>query len=45
MKALNFKVTEKLYDELKKVSEENNIPMASLIRIALTQWLASEKKL
>ena len=40
--ALNVKIPKKLYDELKTATERKNISLASLVRIACSEWLEKE---
>ena len=42
-KVLNMRLPEKLYEELKKVAEEKNISLASLIRLICTEYLNNQK--
>jgi predicted DNA-binding ribbon-helix-helix protein len=44
MKVINFKLIEKLYDALKEAAKRKNIPLASLIRLACSEWLERESK-
>jgi hypothetical protein len=38
--ALNMLLPNKLYADAKSAAESRNIPMAALVRMALTEWLA-----
>ena len=38
--ALNMLLPNKLYSDAKSAAESRNIPMAALVRMALTEWLA-----
>ena len=38
--ALNMLLPNKLYADAKNAAENRNIPMAALVRMALTEWLA-----
>ena len=38
--ALNMLLPNKLYADVKSAAESRNIPMAALVRMALTEWLA-----
>ena len=40
--ALNVKIPKRLYDELKAASERKSISLASLVRIACSEWLEKE---
>jgi len=40
--ALNVKIPKRLYDELKAASERKSISLASLVRIACSEWLEQE---
>ena len=37
--ALNMLLPNKLYADAKSAAEKRNIPMAALVRMALTEWL------
>lgn len=38
-KVLNMKLPQQLYDDIAKIAKENNISVASAIRIALTEYV------
>jgi len=42
--ALNMLLPNKLYTEAKSAAENRNIPMAALVRMALTEWLADNSE-
>lgn len=41
--ALNMKLPQRLYDDLKEAAEKKNISMAALVRIILTEYLEQQK--
>ena len=41
-KTLNMLLPNKLYKELKEASDERNISLASLVHMALSEWLSTE---
>jgi predicted DNA-binding ribbon-helix-helix protein len=43
-KALNFTIPDELYEEIKEEAESKNISMASVVRIALSEYLKKEQK-
>ena len=42
--ALNMLLPNKLYADAKNAAESRNIPMAALVRMALTEWLAENSE-
>ena len=42
--ALNMLLPNKLYVDAKSAAESRNIPMAALVRMALTEWLADNSE-
>jgi uncharacterized protein YfaQ (DUF2300 family) len=42
--ALNMLLPNKLYADAKSAAESKNIPMAALVRMALTEWLADNNE-
>ena len=42
--ALNMLLPNKLYTDAKNAAESRNIPMAALVRMALTEWLADNSE-
>ena len=42
--AINVRLPEKLYKELKDRAEENNIQFSAMIRIALSDYISQTKK-
>jgi uncharacterized membrane protein (DUF373 family) len=43
-KALNFIIPEELYDKVKIEAKKNSISMASVVKIALSEYLKKEHK-
>jgi predicted DNA-binding ribbon-helix-helix protein len=43
-KFLNFTIPDELYEEIKEEAESKNISMASVVRIALSEYLKKEQK-
>jgi len=43
--ALNMLLPNKLYADAKNAAEIRNIPMAALVRMALTEWLSENTEL
>ena len=42
--ALNMLLPNKLYADAKNAAESRNIPMAALVRMALTEWLTDNSE-
>ncbi|MCL2703080.1 MAG: BrnA antitoxin family protein [Defluviitaleaceae bacterium] len=42
--ALNMLLPNKLYTDAKNAAESRNIPMAALVRMALTEWLTENSE-
>ena len=42
--ALNMLLPNKLYTDAKNAAEGRNIPMAALVRMALTEWLTENSE-
>ena len=43
-KALNILIPEELHEKLKKEAEKKNISLASVVRIAVSEYLDKEQK-
>lgn len=43
IESINVRLPQKLYDELKKIADDNNINLSSLVRMALTEYLKQNK--
>lgn len=43
-KVLNMKLPKDLYEQIKRISESKNISMASLVRMAMTEYCDKENK-
>jgi len=41
--SINVRLPQKLYEELKKIADDNNINLSSVIRMALTEYLRENK--
>ncbi|MDD3157666.1 CopG family transcriptional regulator [Anaeromusa sp.] len=42
-KALNIKLPDELYEELKKAAKEKNISLAALVRLICSEYLKNQK--